>query len=139
MIGTTLGGYRIVEQVGTGGMATVYKAYDASTDRYVALKVLPAHYSEDPKFRERFEREAKAIAKLEHLHILPVHGYGEEQGVAYLVMRYLEAGTLADVTDDADWYVNYLIEWLEVVGPLEGSAHVAYIEFTEDNVTVILR
>ncbi|MBN1312508.1 MAG: serine/threonine-protein kinase [Anaerolineae bacterium] len=96
MIGRTLGSYRIVEQIGVGGMATVYKAYDPGTDRYVALKVLPDYYSQDPKFRQRFEREAKAIAKLEHLHILPVHAYGEEGDTAYLVMRYMETGTLKD-------------------------------------------
>lgn len=94
MIGRTLGGYQIIEQIGMGGMATVYKAYDASTDRYVALKTLPQQYSQDPTFVERFRREARAIAKLEHLHILPVHAYGEDDGVAYLVMRYLPAGTL---------------------------------------------
>ena len=97
MIGTTLGNYRIVEQIGMGGMATVYKAYDASTDRYVAVKVLPQHYSQDPMFVERFRREAKAIAKLEHINILPVHAYGEEDGTAYMVMRYLETGTLTEL------------------------------------------
>ena len=58
MIGRTIGGYRIVEQVGMGGMATVYKAYDANTDRYVALKTLPEQFSKDPQFVERFRREA---------------------------------------------------------------------------------
>jgi hypothetical protein len=94
MIGQMLGSYRIVEQIGLGGMATVYKAYDPATDRYVALKILPAHYSQDPSFQERFRREAKAIARLEHPHILPIHTYGEEDGTAYLVMRYLPSGTL---------------------------------------------
>jgi serine/threonine protein kinase len=96
MIGRTLGSYRIVEQIGMGGMATVYKAYDPNTDRYVALKILPDYYSLDPKFKQRFEREAKAIAKLEHLHILPVHAYGEDGDTAYLVMRYMETGTLKE-------------------------------------------
>src|SRR5512137_750680 len=96
MIGRTLGNYRITEQIGMGGMATVYKAYDPGTDRYIALKVLPDYYSQDPKFRQRFEREAKAIAKLEHLHILPVHAYGEEDGIAYMVIRYLKAGSLTE-------------------------------------------
>lgn len=96
MIGRTLGGYRIVEQIGIGGMATVYKAYDASTDRYVAIKTLPHQYSKDPQFVERFRREAMAVAKLEHLHILPLFAFGEDDGVAYLVMRYLRAGTLGD-------------------------------------------
>ena len=96
MIGKTLGGYRIVEQIGMGGMATVYKAYDASTDRYVAIKTLPQQYSQDPMFRTRFEREAKAIARLEHIHILPIFAYGEEGGISYMAMRYLDAGTLTD-------------------------------------------
>src|SRR5262245_1455591 len=96
MIGRTLGSYRIVQQPGMGGMATVYKAYDPNTDRYVALKILPEHYSRDSEFYERFRREAKAIAKLEHIHILPVHAYGEDNGTAYLVMRYLPTGTLSE-------------------------------------------
>ncbi len=96
MIGQTLGSYRIVEQIGLGGMATVYKAYDPATDRYVAVKVLPEHYSNDPHFKKRFEREAKAIARLEHPHILPVHAFGEQDGITYLVMRYMPTGTLKD-------------------------------------------
>ncbi|HEB64513.1 MAG TPA: serine/threonine protein kinase, partial [Chloroflexi bacterium] len=96
MIGQTLGNYRIVEQIGLGGMATVYKAYDPVMDRYVAIKVLPQQFSDDPQFRQRFQREARAIARLEHLHILPVFAYGEEGRTAYIVMRYLEAGTLTD-------------------------------------------
>ncbi|MBN1121593.1 MAG: protein kinase [Anaerolineae bacterium] len=96
MIGETLGGFRIVEQVGVGGMATVYKAYDAAMDRYVALKVLPDRYARDTEFRQRFEREAKAISHLEHPHILPVHSYGEDRGYTFLVMRYLPSGTLKE-------------------------------------------
>ena len=96
MIGRTLGGYRIVEQIGIGGMAMVFKAYDAAMDRYVALKVLPEVYASDPTYVERFKREAKAIARLEHFHILPVYAFGEEGGTTYLVMRYLPTGTLTE-------------------------------------------
>jgi tRNA A-37 threonylcarbamoyl transferase component Bud32 len=96
MIGRTLGNCRIVEQIGMGGMATVYKAYDSGTDRYVAVKVLPEYYSRDPHFQERFAREARAIARLEHPTILPVHAFGEEGDISYLVMRYLPTGTLKD-------------------------------------------
>lgn len=101
MIGETFSGtYTIVEKIGAGGMAEVYKAYDNSFDRYVAVKVLPELYMGDLEFRERFEREAKAIATLEHIHILPVHAYGEKDGVAFLVMRYIDTGTLAgDISD----------------------------------------
>lgn len=96
MIGRTLGNYRIIEQIGLGGMATVFKGYDPDTDRYVAVKILPQQFSADPQFRERFQREAKAIAKLEHLHILPIFAYGEDDGISYMAMRYLQAGTLTD-------------------------------------------
>ncbi|MDH3674703.1 MAG: serine/threonine protein kinase, partial [Anaerolineae bacterium] len=96
MIGRTLGNYRIVEQIGMGGMATVYKAYDPDIDRYVAIKILPQQFSKDPTFHVRFHREAKAIAKLEHIHILPIFAYGEDDDTAYMAMRYLQTGSLTD-------------------------------------------
>ena len=97
MNGTTLGPYRIVERLGRGGMAAVYKAYQPSLDRYVAIKVLPAHLADEPGFAERFRREARAVAKLEHPHILPVHDYGQEGERTYIAMRYVEGGTLKDL------------------------------------------
>lgn len=96
MIGNTLGGYRIVEQVGRGGMATVYKAFDPLTERHVAIKTLPQQYLQDETFRARFEQEAKSIARLEHVHILPMFAFGEEDGITYMVMRYLDTGTLSE-------------------------------------------
>ena len=92
--GQTLGPYRIINQVGQGGMATVYKAYQPSMDRNVAIKVLPRQLAESKEFAARFQQEARIIARLEHPHILPVFDYGESDGVTYFVMRYLEAGTL---------------------------------------------
>src|SRR6266508_1096522 len=94
--GQMLGAYRIIGQIGKGGMATVYKAYQSSVDRYVAVKVLPSQLAESQEFATRFHQEARIIAKLEHPHILPVFDYGESDGVAYFVMRYLDAGTLRD-------------------------------------------
>ncbi|MEJ2212202.1 MAG: serine/threonine-protein kinase, partial [Anaerolineae bacterium] len=96
-IGRRLGAYQIVEQIGRGGMATVFKAYQPSMDRYVAIKILPSHLTEDESFVGRFTREARTLARLEHPHILPVHDYGEQDGITYLVMRYVEAGTLKDL------------------------------------------
>jgi len=96
LIGKTIGSYRIVSQIGLGGMATVFKAYQPSMDRYVALKVLSTHLAQDTNFIKRFQQEAKIIAKLEHLHILPVYDHGEQDGYLYLVMRFIEAGTLKD-------------------------------------------
>jgi len=95
-IGQNLGAYRIMAQAGQGGMATVYKAYHAAMDRYVAVKVLPRQLADNPEFTGRFQQEARTIARLEHPHILPVYDYGESEGIAYLVMRYLDAGTLKE-------------------------------------------
>jgi Tol biopolymer transport system component/tRNA A-37 threonylcarbamoyl transferase component Bud32 len=90
LIGQTFGQYRIVEKIGAGGMATVYKAYQPRLDRTVAIKVLPPTYAKQPGFSERFQREAKAIASLNHPNILPVHDFGQEGAYTYIVMRYVE-------------------------------------------------
>ncbi len=93
-IGENIGPYRIIEQLGQGGMATVYKAYHAALDRYVALKVLHAAFHEDQTFTARFQREARVVARLEHPHIVPVYDYSEHQTRPYLVMKYIEGDTL---------------------------------------------
>jgi serine/threonine protein kinase len=97
LIGQTLGQYRIIEQLGKGGMATVYKAYQPSLDRYVAIKILPPYFAHEEGFAERFTREAKAVARLEHHHILPIHDFGQEGDLSYIVMKYVEAGTLKEM------------------------------------------
>src|SRR5574337_301821 len=94
--GQELGPYRIINQIGQGGMATVYKAYHAAMDRYVAVKILPRQLSESAEVSGRFQQEARISANLEHPHILPVHDSGESDGITYLVMRSLEAGTLKE-------------------------------------------
>ena len=94
--GQMLGHYQIIEQIGEGGMASVYKAYQPSMDRNVAIKILPSQLAESAEFTKRFQQEARIIAKLEHPHILPVFDYGESDGITYLVMRYLDAGTLGE-------------------------------------------
>jgi serine/threonine protein kinase len=83
-----IGRYEIKSELGRGGMATVYKAYDPRFEREVALKVLPREMLHDPQFRVRFEREAKTIAALEHQAIVPVYDVGEEDGQPYFVMRH---------------------------------------------------
>ncbi len=96
-IGRDIGGYRVIEPIGAGGMAKVFKAYQPAFDRFVALKVLPEHYAEDETYLERFAQEARIIANLEHKYIVPVYDFGEDNGITYLAMRYLQAGTLKDV------------------------------------------
>lgn len=97
--GQMLGPYQITSQIGKGGMATVYKAYQPSMDRYVALKVVAGQFVDDPTFMDRFRQEARVIARLEHPHILPVYDFGESDGTPYMVMRFLEAGTLTERLD----------------------------------------
>jgi len=96
LAGHTLGAYRLVEKLGRGGMATVYKAYEPTLDRYVAVKVLPQHFAADPTFRTRFRREAKAIARLNHPNIVPVFNFGEAGDLTYIAMQYVEGGTLKE-------------------------------------------
>jgi serine/threonine protein kinase len=97
LINNTLGGYNLVQELGKGGMATVYKAYQPALERWVAVKVLePAYISDDSEALARFRREARAIAALRHPNILTVYDYGEEEGLAYIAMEYVEGGTLKD-------------------------------------------
>jgi putative two-component system response regulator len=94
--GFALGQYRIVARIGRGGMATVYKAHHTGLDRNVAIKVLPDFFAEDEVYRERFQQEARSVAKLKHPNILNVFDYGQEQGITYLVLELVEGGTLAE-------------------------------------------
>ncbi len=94
--GEIVGAYKIIEQLGQGGMATVYKAYHAALDRYVELKVLHPDLNGDPTFTARFQREARVIAKLEHPHIVPVHDFAEYDKYPYLVMKFIEGETLSE-------------------------------------------
>ncbi len=93
-IGENVGPYRIIEQLGQGGVATVFKAYHAALDRYVAIKVLHQAFNEDGTFIGRFQREARVVAKLEHPNIVPVYDYSEHETRPYLVMKYIEGDTL---------------------------------------------
>ncbi len=93
--GTRLGPYEVASLIGAGGMGEVYKARDTRLDRIVAIKVLPAHLADKPDLRERFEREARTIASLNHPHICTLHDIGQQDGIDFLVMEYLEGETLA--------------------------------------------
>jgi serine/threonine-protein kinase len=92
--GTRLGPYEISAQIGAGGMGEVYRARDTRLDRTVAIKVLPEALGADPQFRDRFEREARAISSLNHPHVCTLYDVGHEDGTSFLVMEYLEGETL---------------------------------------------
>src|SRR5437899_1827519 len=94
--GSRLGPYEVLSPLGAGGMGEVYKAKDTRLERTVAVKVLPQHLSENSDVRQRFEREAKTISSLSHPHICALYDVGNQDGVEYLVMEYLEGETLAD-------------------------------------------
>jgi eukaryotic-like serine/threonine-protein kinase len=94
--GTKLGPYEITAPLGAGGMGEVYRARDTRLDRSVAVKILPAHLSDQPEAGERFEREARTISSLNHPHICQLHDVGTQDGVRYLVMELLEGETLAE-------------------------------------------
>ena len=93
--GRRLGPYEILTAVGAGGMGEVYRARDTRLNRIVAIKVLPTHLADRAELRERFEREARTIASLNHPHICTLHDIGQQDGTDYLVMEYLEGETLA--------------------------------------------
>lgn len=97
LVGKNLGQYRIIEPIGAGGMASVYKAYQPGLDRNVAIKVLPAQHALTPGFKERFSREAKAVAQLSHPNILPIYDVGIDNDISYFVMKYVPGRTLKDV------------------------------------------
>lgn len=93
-VGENVGTFRVMEQLGQGGMATVFKAYHAALDRYVALKVLHPAFLGDGDFIARFQREARVVAKLDHPNIVPVYDFAEHDKHPYLVMKYVEGETL---------------------------------------------
>lgn len=122
-IGENVGPYRIVAQLGSGGMATVYKAYHAALDRYVAIKVMHAAFKEDPNFLARFQREARIVARLEHAHIVPIHDFSEHDGQPYLVMRFIEGDTLKARLQTGELTIEQAVDILRPVCQALAYAH----------------
>ncbi|MEN8241025.1 MAG: protein kinase [Chloroflexota bacterium] len=121
--GEMVGPYRIIEKLGRGGMATVFKAYHANLDRYVAIKVLHPAFLEQDSFLARFEREAKVVAKLEHPNITPVYDFAEHNGNPYLVMKYVEGETLKARLKKAPLSPEEGVEIIQTVGDALAYAH----------------
>jgi serine/threonine protein kinase len=100
LVGQQLGPYQLLEEIGRGGMAVVYKAWQTGLERYVALKVLPPQLTLDPVFDRRFRQEARASASLQHPNIVVVYDVGEEAGIHYIVMEYLAGHPLSQIVQE---------------------------------------
>ena len=123
LIGRVLGNYHILEQVGRGGMASVFKALDLAHERTVAVKVLSPQLALEPNFKVRFEREAQVLRGLEHPNIVPILDYGEESGLAYIVMPYMKVGTLSDRLKGGDLTIE---ESARIIGQIASALQHAH-------------
>ena len=123
MIPEKIGRYQVEDELGRGGMATVYRARDPIAERDVAIKVLPPEMLHDPQFKVRFEREAKVIARLEHPAIVPVYDFGEDAGLPYFVMRYMTGGSLSERLKEGPLSVPEASRLLARLAPALDSAH----------------
>lgn len=123
LTGMQFGAYQIIAPLGEGGMAAVYKAYQPATERHVALKVLPRHFAKDAQFSERFQREAKFVAQLQHPHILPVFDYGQSDDYTYIVMPFIQGGTLTGLLKGQPLSLSYIRQVISQIGDALNYAH----------------
>jgi serine/threonine protein kinase len=121
--GEQVGPYQIVQQLGQGGMATVYKAYHPQLDRHVAIKTMHTSLMEDETFLARFQREAQIIAKLEHPHIVPVYDYSQHNNQPYIVMKFIEGHNLKDEMDDNKVTLQQVLHVMKAVSAALTYAH----------------
>lgn len=126
--GSKVGPYEVTAQLGAGGMGEVFKARDSRLDRAVAIKVLPARLSSDSRFRERFEREAKAISALSHPHICTLYDVGTHEGTDFLVMEYLEGESLAERLAKGPLPIEQVIRYgTEIADALEKAHRIGIV------------
>jgi tetratricopeptide (TPR) repeat protein/tRNA A-37 threonylcarbamoyl transferase component Bud32 len=125
LVGRSLGRYKLEKLLGQGGMAQVYRATDTKLARSVAVKVILATHANEPQFLERFLREARVVASLEHPNILPVYDFGEEEGIPFLVMPCLEGGTLRDRMTGLPIEFSQAASWIRQLALALDAAHEA--------------
>src|SRR5262245_54097362 len=119
----TIGRYEIQSEIGRGGMATVYLAYDPNFRRNVAIKLVSVNLHENLIYKERFEREAHLIARIEHPAIVPVYDFGEQDHRPYLVMRYMPGGSLAARIKEKGITVGYATQVISQIAPALDAVH----------------
>ena len=125
LAGSSLGRYRVIELIGRGGMASVFRAHDPDLNRYVAIKVLPSYEVQEPTFADRFRQEAQAVAGLNHPNIIQVYDFGEDKGFIYIVMAHVTGGTLQDRLGGRRLPLD---ETLELIGPVGEALEYAHGE-----------
>jgi serine/threonine protein kinase len=128
LVGKTMGKYKLIERLGKGGMAEVYKAYHPKLDRYVTVKILHSYLAEGEDFLARFEREARAVASLRHPHIVQIHDFEIEDDQYYMVMEFIDGGTLQSrmlelAKTGAYMSVGQVLSILQQVGEALDYAH----------------
>ena len=121
----SLGRYRLERLVGRGGMAEVWEARDQTLGRRVAVKIILPNLAAETRFHERFLSEARSVAALEHDHVLPIYDFGEAEGGPYLVMPFLDHGTLAERLKRDDPTPAQSIEWIRQLASALDAAHAA--------------
>src|SRR6202171_2848348 len=142
-----IAGYMLLEQIGYGGMAVVYRARQEALDRTVAIKILSENMAASSEFMERFRREARTAANLRHPNVITVHDFGEdERGVPYLVLEYIAGPTLADLMDtglDDDRIADLLdqiaagLDYAHARGVIHRDIKPANVLMTEDGRAVL--
>src|SRR5262245_851194 len=121
--GTPFGRYRLIELLGRGGMGEVWRAYDTAIDRIVALKMLLPHFAKDPDFEQRFRREARAAARLDDPHVVPIHDVGEIDDRLYVTMRLINGTDLQTLIDDGPLDPRRAVSIIEQIASALNSAH----------------
>ncbi|MFQ5708005.1 MAG: serine/threonine protein kinase [bacterium] len=122
MTGKQISHYRILEKLGSGGMGVVYKAHDTKLDRFVALKFLPHHLSQDEENKKRFIHEAKAASALNHPNIATIYEVDEAEGQMFIAMEYIEGGDLKSIIDDRPLTIEDALDYaIQIAEGLQAS------------------